>query len=61
MTKEQRLKKQSTIANNCYDLETKKYILFNCKKGCKFYDDETGCSKKRVIRICAKKGLKNKE
>ena len=40
------------------DGETKRWIHFMCKK-CKFYDD--GCIKGRVIRECAKKGLKNKD
>ena len=29
------------------------------KKGCKFYDN--GCAKGRVVRECAKKGLKNRD
>lgn len=41
------------------DSETKRYLHFMCKKGCKFYDN--GCTKKRVIRDCAKQGLKNKD
>lgn len=44
-----------------YDLETQKYIMFMCKKNCKFYDTQKGCIKKRIIRKCAKEGLKNKE
>ena len=47
------------VANASYDLETSKYILFNCKKGCKFYNGK--CTKNRIIRECLKKGLKNKE
>lgn len=44
-----------------YDLETQKYIMFMCKKNCKFYNEKEGCIKKRIIRKCAKEGLKNKE
>lgn len=44
-----------------YDKETKKYIWFMCKKGCKFYSKDMGCSKKRNVRNCARKGLKNRE
>lgn len=36
-----------------YDTETKKYIWFMCKKGCKFY--KNGCTKERAVRECAKK------
>ena len=43
----------------CYDAQTRYYIAFMCKKDCKFYDN--GCTKNRVIRICAEKGLKNKD
>ena len=42
-----------------FDFETKKYILYMCKKGCKFYKDR--CTKNRLIKECARKGLKNKE
>lgn len=35
------------------------YIQKMCKKGCKFYEE--GCTKKRNIMECARKGLKNKE
>lgn len=42
-----------------FDRDTQKYILFMCKKGCKFYDN--GCTKHRLMRDCARKGLKNKE
>ena len=38
-----------------------KSIVTMCQKGCKFYSKETGCTKKRNVRNCAKKGLKNKE
>lgn len=41
-----------------YDREIRKYIFAMCKK-CKFYDN--GCTKKRLIRECVKKGLKNKD
>ena len=46
--------------NGQYDSDTKRYIYFMCKKGCQFYSEE-GCTKKRVVRECAKKGLKNRE
>ena len=49
-------KKQLEYA--CYDTETKYYINLMCRK-CKFYDGR--CTKNRVIRICAEKGLKNKD
>ena len=42
-----------------FDYETHKYIYYMCKRGCKFYTDR--CTKNRVIKECAKKGLKNKE
>lgn len=51
-------KEEKNIQN--YDFETQKYIIFMCKK-CKFYDKREGCLKKRIIRKCAKEGLKNKE
>lgn len=57
MTKDER---NMENANGFYDTETKRYINFMCKKGCKFYTEE-GCSKKRIVRECAKKGLKNKD
>ena len=41
-----------------YDNESRKYIIFMCRT-CKFYDNK--CLKNRVIRDCAKKGLKNQE
>jgi len=56
MTKDEKIRKE---ANGNYDTETKKYIWFMCKKDCKFYND--GCTKGRLVRECAKKGLKNKE
>lgn len=42
-----------------FDNETYKYIFYMCKKGCKFYKDR--CTKNRLIKECAKKGLKNQE
>lgn len=49
----------SELANDCADLETKKFIIYMCRK-CKFYQNDS-CTKKRAIRECAKKGLKNKD
>ncbi len=49
----------SEIANDYTELETKKYIIFMCRK-CKFYKNGS-CSKKRIIRECARNNLKNKE
>lgn len=46
------------VFNNAYDNDTKKFIIYMCKKGCKFY--ENGCIKKRTVRECAKNHLKNK-
>ena len=40
------------------DKQNKNYIFGMCKK-CRFYKGK--CTKNRIIRICAKKGLKNKE
>lgn len=51
-------KERSRIEKEYEDKEINIYILFMCKK-CKFYDKE--CTKKRIIRECAVKGLKNKE
>lgn len=48
----------SEIMNDYTDLETKKFIIFMCKK-CKFYKNNS-CSKKRTVRECALSGLKNK-
>ena len=42
-----------------YDIETKRFIYYMCKKGCKFYNN--GCKKNRIVRECVRKGLKNKE
>lgn len=39
-------------------LEQKNFVYGMCRT-CKFYDK--GCTKKRIIRICALKGLKNKD
>lgn len=44
-----------------YDNETRQFIWQMCRKGCSFYDLEKGCTKSRVVRECARKGLKNKE
>lgn len=41
------------------DEETKKFIIYMCRK-CKFYK-KNNCIKKRIIRECARKGLKDKE
>lgn len=51
--------KQRKIENGTYDTETSRYIYHMCKKGCKFYEGR--CKKGRVVRDCAKKGLKNRE
>lgn len=57
MTKEKEAQ-QNLFAG--YEIETRKFITFMCRKGCKFYTSQ-GCSKKRVVKECARKGLKNKE
>lgn len=41
------------------DRETKEYIISMCRK-CKFYNNRK-CTKNRIIRKCAIKGLKNKD
>ena len=41
------------------DVDFFKYKKFMCSK-CDFYKDGV-CTKKRIARICAKKGLRNKE
>ncbi len=46
------------IQNEYKDEETKKFLIYMCRK-CKFYNN--GCIKKRVIRECARKGLKDKD
>ncbi|MFG6319594.1 MAG: hypothetical protein K1W33_07075 [Clostridia bacterium] len=51
--------KNRNNVNTNYEAETKKYVFFMCKKGCRFYNN--GCTKNRTVRECAKKGLKNKE
>ena len=53
------LKEQKSKEYACYYNITRNFINFMCKKGCKFYDN--GCTKNRVVRVCARKGLKNKE
>ena len=40
------------------DKQNKNFIFLMCRN-CKFYDGR--CTKNRIIRICAEKGLKNKE
>jgi len=52
MTKDQRI-------YGGFDNDTRRYIAYMCNKGCKFYDEK--CKKNRVVRDCARKGLKNKE
>ena len=42
-----------------FDYETYKFIYYMCKRGCRFYIDR--CTKNRVIKECARMGLKNKE
>lgn len=42
-----------------FDAETRKYVMYMCSKGCKYYKDK--CTKERIVRECARKGLKNKE
>ena len=51
-------KEQREKINFITDRETKMMILRMCKT-CKFYDEN--CTKKRTVRECAVKGLKNKE
>lgn len=48
----------SRIEKDYLDMETKKFIIHMCKT-CKFYDGQ--CLKHRIIRECARKGLKDKE
>lgn len=52
-------KKQQREARNYCDYQTQMFIIYMCKS-CEFYNNNC-CSKKRVIRECAKKGLKNKD
>lgn len=40
------------------DKETKGYIINMCRT-CKFYNNK--CTKNRIVRKCAVKGLKNKD
>ncbi len=56
MTKSEEVSK---IGNDYEDSDFKKYTIFMCKK-CKFYKNNS-CSKRRIIRNCAKQGLKDKE
>lgn len=42
-----------------FDYETHKFIYYMCKKGCKFYKNR--CTKERIVKECAKNGLKNRE
>ena len=56
MTKE-KVEQQNLYSG--YESETRKFVIYMCRK-CKFYTEE-GCSKKRVVKECARKGLKNKE
>lgn len=60
MTKEEKERLKRERENGNYDYETRKYIVFMCKKGCKFYIEDR-CIKKRPVIKCAKEGLKNKE
>lgn len=42
--------------------DDRKFMKFMCAKGCKFFDKEKQtCIKKRYIRDCSRKGLKNRE
>lgn len=53
-----RTKEQAESENARIDSEYYRNIYRYCKT-CIFF--ENGCTKKRIIRICRKKGLKNKE
>ena len=57
--KHMKSKEITEMANETIDRETKSFTSLMCSK-CKFYINNM-CSKKRIIRECAKKGLKNKE
>lgn len=46
---------------NRIDAETSRYIFYMCRRDCKFFNKETGCQKHRVVRECARRGLKNKD
>lgn len=50
--------KENEINRTRKDKETKGYIFYMCRT-CKFYKNR--CTKNRVVRTCAIKGLKNKE
>ena len=52
-------KEITEMTNETIDRETKTFTSLMCSK-CKFYITNM-CSKKRIIRERAKKGLKNKE
>lgn len=43
---------------NSIDMQIKLAIKRHCHD-CKFYNKQTGCKKKRVVRICKKNRLKN--
>lgn len=51
-------KQFSKMKNEIEDYENRNFIKYMCKS-CKFYKDT--CQKKRVARVCAQKGLKNKD
>lgn len=51
-------KNQDEDAKGTMDRTNYKYITKMCST-CRFYEE--GCKKKRTIRVCAEKGLKNKE
>ena len=58
---DERDKQKRKQVNGAYDYTTQIYINLMCKKGCKFYDEKKGCLKKRIVRVCNKKGLKNRD
>lgn len=51
-------RKFAIISNGCEDDENRKFIKYMCKD-CKFHNER--CSKNRLARVCAQKGLKNKD
>lgn len=51
-------RRYSIIQNDYEDDANRKFIKYMCKD-CKFHNGR--CSKKRLARICAQKGLKNRE
>lgn len=60
LTKETKLSKRNREVNRgCILLDYYKTTKVHCKD-CKFFQDNK-CLKKRVIRVCKKKELKNKE